>query len=107
MDSKDLGIASGGWNSVDSTDFAVITDITGGSNWQTLTGIDSNIIFITNDTNYQVEVRKNTGSMISKMIQPSSVFEISAITNSNQVDVRRFDRSSTPLSISWEWQKYN
>lgn len=46
-------------------------------------------------------------SMISKMIQPSSVFEISAITNSDQVDVRRFDRSSTPLSISWEWQKYN
>ena len=107
MNSKDLAITSGGWNSVESTDFAVITDITGGANWQTLTGINCNIMSIINDTSYQVEVRKNTCPMIPKTIQPSSIFEISAITNSNQVDVRRFDRSSTPLSISWEWQKYN
>ena len=107
MDSKDLGIVSGGWNSVDSTDFAVITDITGGSSWQTLTGIDSNIIFINNDTNYQIEIRKNSGSMVSKIIQPSSVFEVSAILNSNEIDVRRVDRKDDPLSITWEWNKYN
>jgi len=106
LDTKNLAVASGGGVSVDSSDFFSVTTSSAGTGWETLTGISCDSVLIDNDTSYQIEIRKNTGNMVAKTIEPSSVFRVQAITNANEIDVRRVDQSTTQLSMVWEWEKY-
>jgi len=106
LDTKSLAIGSGGGVTIESSDFFSVTTSTGGTGWETLTGIACDSVLIDNDTSYQIEIRKNTGNMVAKTIEPSSVFRVQAITNANEIDVRRVDQSTTQLSMVWEWEKY-
>jgi hypothetical protein len=106
LDSKALAVGSGGGVSVDSSDFFSVVTPSNGTGWETLTGITCNTVLVDNDTSYEIEIRKNTGNMVAKTIEPSSIFRIEGISNSNEIDVRRVDQSTTQLSMVWEWEKY-
>lgn len=106
LDSKALAVGSGGGVSVDSSDFFSVVTPSNGTGWETLTGITCNTVLVDNDTSYEIEIRKNTGNMVAKTIEPSSIFRIEGISNSNEIDVRRVDQSATQLSMVWEWEKY-
>lgn len=106
LDYKSLGVGSGGGTTIGSSDFFSVTTSTGGTGWETLTGIACDSVNVINDTNYDIEVRKNTGNLVAKTIESSTVYKIEGITNSNQIDVRRVDQSTTQLSMVWEWEKY-
>ena len=106
FDAKNLAIGSGGGVTIESSDFFSVTTSSAGTGWETLTGISCDSVLIDNDTSYQIEIRKNTGNMVSKTIEPSSVFRVQAIANTNEIDVRRVDQSTTQLSMVWEWEKY-
>jgi hypothetical protein len=106
LDTKNLAIGSGGGVTIESSDFFTVTTNSNGTGWQTLTGIACNTVLVDNDTSYEIEIRKNTASMVAKTIEPSSVFRIEGISNSNEIDVRRVDQSTTQLSMVWEWEKY-
>ena len=106
LDTKNLAIGSGGGVTIESSDFFSVTTSTGGTGWETLAGISCDSVLVDNDTSYEIEIRKNTGNMVAKTIEPSSVFRVQAITNANEIDVRRVDQSTTQLSMVWEWEKY-
>lgn len=106
LDYKSLAVGSGGGTTVGSSDFFSATTSTGGTGWTTLTGITCDSVNVVNDTNFDVEVRKNTGNMIAKTIEASSVYKIEGLSNTNEVDVRRVDQSTTQLSMVWEWEQY-
>ena len=106
LDTKSLAIGSGGGVTIESSDFFAVTTNSNGTGWQTLTGIACNTVLVDNDTSYEIEIRKNTASMVAKTIEQSYVFRIEGISNSNEIDVRRVDQSATQLSMVWEWEKY-
>lgn len=105
FDGDSLGISSGLGIKVSSSDFFNVSTSSNGTGWQTLSGISANGLNVSNDSIYEIEIRKNTGDMVSKTIKPFDYYSIRGISNLNEVEVRRKDQSSSVLSFVWEWEK--
>lgn len=105
FDGDNLGVASGFGLKIGESDFFTAYTSSDGTGWQSLTGIEANNVNIYNDSIYNIQVRKNTGNLVSKTISPTEYYKIRGLSNTNEIEIKRSDSSSSVLSFVWEWEK--
>lgn len=107
FDGESLFVSSGAWfPRVSESDFYTSYTSSNGTGWETLTGIEADRTNIVNDSFYEIEVRKNTGTMTSKTLHVGESYSIQGLSNLNEIDIRRKDQSTSVLSFIWEWEKF-